>query len=78
MRQAEFRRLWHLYKDAYTVCLAACGNHYDPALPSVQRLIRLMEELDAMHGALVLTQPDRMLHFLHGLDEVRMIQRASR
>ena len=28
-----------------------------------------------MHGVLVLNQPDRMLHFLHGLNEVR---RASR
>jgi len=24
-----------------------------------------------MMGAVVLTQPDRVLHFLHGLDEVR-------
>ena len=71
MRQAEFRVLQKLYREAYKSCLAACGNRYDPELPAVQRLMRLMAELDAMHGALVLTQPDRMLHFLHGLDEVR-------
>lgn len=70
MRQAEFKALQKLYREAYRSCLAACGNRYDPALPAVQRLIRLMAELDAMHGALVLTQPDRILHFLHGLDEV--------
>ena len=70
MRQADFRRLQLLYREAYVKCLAACGNRYDPALPAVQRLVRLMNELDAMHGALVLTQPDRVLHFLHGLDEV--------
>jgi len=34
--------------------------------------VRLMKEYDAMMGAVVLTQPDRVLHFLHGLDEVRL------
>ena len=71
MRQAEFRRLWHLYKDAYVACLVACGNRYDPTLPSVQRLVRLTKELDAMHGVLVLSQPDLIMHFLNGVDEVR-------
>ena len=70
MRPADFRRLQWLYRDAYLACLADCGNRYDPAVPAVQRLVGLMREMDAMHGALVLSQPDVMLHFLHGLDEV--------
>ena len=70
MRQTDFRRLSRLYHDAFASCLAACSNRYDPALPAVQRLTRLEKELDALLGALVLGQPDRMLHFLHGLDEV--------
>ena len=31
-----------------------------------------------MMGALVLTQPDLVLHFLHGLDEVRPRSRSIR
>jgi len=40
MRQADFRRLQVLYREAYVKCLAAGGNRYDLALPAVQRLVR--------------------------------------
>ena len=73
MRSSGFRQFLKLYTDAYASCLAACGNRYEPSLPAVRRLTRLSAELDAMHGALVLSQPDRMIHFLHGLDDVRIL-----
>ena len=72
MRQAEFSKLWLMYREAFMSCLLACGGRADgggsPA--AVARLKRLSEELFALQGAICLSQPDRVLHFQHGLDEV--------
>ena len=70
MRQAEFSKLWLMYREAFMACLLACGGRADSDSPAVARLKRLSEELFALQGAIGLSQPDRVLHFQYGLDEV--------